>query len=556
MAYRVFEEVSDTRPMPTGFASGFNPIIPTEEQVKAVKQKQEQDRVAAAIKSPELSFKAATDLEREWIAPQIQDATQSFVQSYVTDNKPSEEALAKVNTVKANIEKGYTNLALAKTVQETYSKIPELTDAVSVEVGAYNTTDPRNKPSGQEFVASIDQKLPQLYNLNIAASNFTKSLAENETQTTTTADINGNLSSSKFSIKSKIKDGKVTPEVITQFYQKSPLVEKAIDYRRQVDDIEKVNNLNTQIGVTAIQNTDGSYNYVMKKYNSTKELGDAVSKGLAYPTDANGNPLKGFESGFDIQERNNQIASNYIMGASGISTIKETKFKTDEEKTPKNSFLGNRTLNPDVSLEQSTIQSDNADGSLLINALITGQDLPNAQYDNRPFIATSINTKEGVQPVVIKNSTFKLANNGGNITGSLNVNGFTPVFFDTEGKVVVLPNNFTEKEKLDYLATKKGLKQGLLMVGVVDKGTGEDAKQVVVEVQNPTDPNFVNFNKRTTNKQKPKDVFNGFLKQNPDAVYLKKAEDVKAFGAEPKKKTAPVAANKPKVKTPVLDVTQ
>jgi len=554
MAYRVFEEVSDTRPMPSGFATGFNPIIPTEEQVKAVKQKQEQERAAAAIKSPELSFKAATDLEREWIAPQIQDAKQSFVQSYITDGKPSEEALAKVNTVNANIEKGYTNLALAKTIQDTYSKIPELTDAVNIEVGAYNTTDPRNKPSGQEFVASIDQKLPQLYNLNIAASNFTKSLAENETQSTTTADVNGNLSSSKFSIKSKIKDGKVTPEVITEFYQKSPLVEKAIDYRRQVDDIEKVNNLNTQIGVTAIQNTDGSYNYVTKKYNSTKELGDAVSKGLAYPADTNGNPLKGFESGFDIQERNNQIASNYIMGAAGISTVRETKFKTDEEKTPKNSFLGNRSLNPDVSLEQSTIQSDNADGSLLINALMTGQDLPNAQYSNRPFITTSINTKEGVQPVVIKNSTFKLANNGGNITGNLNVNGFTPVFFDAEGNVVVAPSNFTEQEKINFYKAKKGLKEGLLMVGVVDKGSGEDAQQVVVEVQNPTDPNFVNFNKRATNKQKPKDVFSKFTAQNPDAKLQKQAEDVKAFEAQPTKKTTPALANKPKTKTPALNV--
>jgi hypothetical protein len=538
MAYREFRNVEDTRPLPTGFEKGFNPDIPTQAEVDAIKQKQAQDAYKRAIQDPTLSFEKANDLDREWIEPQKQNASKRFINDYLLYGAPTPETEAEVNRIHLNIEKGYTDLANSKAVQDSYKETPELRDGVNAAVVEYNTTHPSERISGVQFVEGIKQRLPQLYNLNIAANNFTKTLADQESKQSNSKENGGVLISTESLIRSKIKDGKVTPEVLTKFYEQNPLVQQAIDYRRQASDIERVNSLKHKIGVFREQNLNGSYSYLMKKYDSPEELADAVSKGAAYPSDANGNPIKGFESGFNVEERNNQVASNYIMGAAGLSTAQETKVKVDEDKAPKNSFIGKRTINPDINLERSTINSLADNNSAILNSLLQGQELPNATYNDRPFIASSINNKEGVQPVVIKNSNFELADNSGNITGDLNVNGFTPVFFDEDGNTVVVPSNYTEKEKVDFLASKKGLKQGLIMVGVVEN-TDKEKKQVAVKITNPTDPNFVTFTKRVFNKQKPSQMFNSIIRQDPDAILLKDAYNTKAFKGNSTKNSKP-----------------
>jgi hypothetical protein len=542
MAYREFYNVGDTRPLPSGFDKGFKPDIPTKEEVEAVKQKQAQEAQAAAIKDPRISFEKAVELDQQWIAPQIEEARNDFVSDMLVYKKPTPETEKKISTVKANIAKGVTDIAAAKAIQDGYSKNAALQDAVNAEVVRYNTTDPAIRPNAQQFQSEIEQKLPALYNVNIAASDFTKTLAEQESKRSNITDVDGIANSTEFIISSKVKDGKVDGVTLEKFYSADPLIPKAIDYRRQVNDIERVNSLNHKIGTVRKQNTDGTFTTEIITFDSPKELADAVAQGTAYPSENNGTPLKGFESGFNTQERNNRIASNYIMGAAGLNTTKETKIKIDQEKAPKNSFLGKRTLNNDVNLEESTVEGIGADSSLVVDALVQGQDIPNAQYNDRPFIATSINTKEGIQPVTIKNSTFKLANNEGTITTDLNVNGFMPVFFDAEGKIAVAPSNYTEQEKINYYKNKSGLKPGLLMIGVSGKAD-EDKQQVVVEIPNATDPNFVNFSKRAFNKVGAKETFNGFVNKNPDMQLIPTVKNEKAFSANKLTKTG-----KPKTK--------
>jgi len=574
MAYREFRNVEDTRPLPTGFEKGFNPDIPTQAEVDAIKQKQAQDAYQRAIKDPTLSFEKAIDLDREWIEPQKQNASKRFINEYLLYGKATPETEAELNKVHLNIEKGYTDLANSKSVQDSYTAIPELKDGVNTEVVKYNTTHPSERISGVQFAEGIKQRLPQLYNLNVAADNFTKTLADQESKQSNSTDVGGVLRSRESLIRSKIKDGKVTPEVLTKFYDQNPLVQQAIDYRRQASDIERVNNLKHKTGVTRKQNLDGTYTTEVITYKSPEELADAVSKGAAYPSDANGNPLKGFESGFNVEERNNQVASNYIMGAAGLSTAQETKVKVDEDKAGvRDGFGFGFNVRKNIALtkgeDSQFIQQPNL-AQQLKNAGLSDDEARRAQVSSGSVLIPSVigngvnnNIRISLAGIPTTKDSFVtsyIGDNGKPIVVTdfarnkelkdVEVLSAEPITTNSNGNRVLIPESLKGKDRVKFLSQRTGTNnRGRLKTEVVlnlgSKGaTDTEFENIPYRVSSYKDPVWLRFVESTLPanqlgkvQERARTMFNGLANSNKDAKNIEEAVSIQRKQAPIKKTT-------------------
>jgi hypothetical protein len=540
MAYREFYNVGDTRPLPSGFATGFKPDIPTAAEVEAVRQK----KIAEDQKKVGTIFDNITQAEAGYLSQQqqmINELRPKALDEFYKQGKFNPETTQAIQAIDNFGIRTKDDVAVLKNFVSTMPYKDFVGNEVNKAIVQYNNTPITQRQPAQQFADEVTRNLYKYADPSAIVEEYKKNAKKTTTQTEQSSMVDGSGTKT-----TKLTKGTVVDDAAVGQMFEMPLAKQAFDFKRQAKDQEIVLGLFKGKGnVSASVVVDGlegpTRQTIEYKPEQAEELATLVAQGKAVPLDSSGNPI--LDPSTDVRTFN--FAKKYLQNSLDVENRTSIERKVDTEKAPQSSFLGKRTLNPDVSLEQSTIQSNNADGNLLIEALMTGQDLPDAQYNDRPFIATSINTKDGVQPVTIKNSTFKLANSPDNITGNLDVNGFTPVFFDAEGKVVVAPSNFTEQQKIDFYKTKKGLREGLLMVGVVED-INNIKSQVVVEVQNSTDPNFVNFNKRTTNKQAAKDVFNGFVRLNPDAPLLNKVNNTKAFTATGLTKKG--THNKPKVK--------
>jgi hypothetical protein len=587
MAYRTFEEVSDIRPLPSGFATGFNPDIPTAAEVEAVKQKAAQEQRDKELKDPSVQFKAGAKRDEEYLT-----FNQGLIRQYIDDDiaktgKISDQTKSFVTQLNNEAGKSIQDIDVYDGVLATYGKDPKYKDAVATYANAYGSMPLNQRPPAKEYFAALDETPEKFLSLNVDTADYVKNLGEKAYQSARESGQGGITFNKETYLKSKFKDGKVDEFTLTD-YLSDPARAKTVDYRRQLNDIENIKKLNTKTGTVRRQNLDGTFTEEVVTFNSPEELAEAVSKGQAYPSDNSKRPLKGFESGFNTQVRNNKIATNFLLGAAGITRKNETSTIIDEDEAGVRSGFGFgiRTRPEIVLAEGKETQAIQQFGlaEKLIKAGVPKADAERAQFEN----------KTALLPSVVKNGESKLISlEGVNIPDASgqfvdtyvgqdgkpialrdakrtempkNVKIFSaePITTNSSGHRVVIPKELKGDKIVTYLTERTGTNsrgklKGEIAVNLVTENSAGELEPIVYRLKDWQDPVWIKFAtvatpgvKQSEIRKNAKKMYDDLMAKNQYLPQIKEAvsiqEKEKAKKETPQKKVKPVNTPKPKAK--------
>jgi hypothetical protein len=592
--YRAFEEVSDTRPLPSGFATGFNPDIPTAAEVEATKRKQEQEKKLAAEKSPEISFKEGIKQDEVELTREKKEVQQAAIQEIYETGK-LEKNKPRVKQLESKIAQGIEDLAISEDLTKNgYGKQPRFMAGFNRKMAEFWAMPIGQRPPIREYMKTFESNPEEVLDLNIDAAEFVKNIGDQEYQKAVTNRAAGTKIDKETFVKSKFPNGQVDTLTMETFMS-DPARKKTIDFNRRKTETETVNSLFGKGGKVKARvrttNPDGTPNIIDQEFTNPEELANLVTNGEAYPVDSNGKPLQGFDGSFGllaVEKRNNRIASNYLLNAAGITRKNETSTIIDEDEAGvRDGFgFGIRTRPEIVLAEGKETQAIQQFGlaEKLIKAGVPKADAERAQFEN----------KTALLPSVVKNGESKLISlEGVNIPDASgqfvdtyvgqdgkpialrdakrtempkNVKIFSaePITTNSSGHRVVIPEELKGDKIVTYLTERTGTNsrgklKGEIAVNLVTENSAGELEPIVYRLKDWQDPVWIKFAtvatpgvKQSEIRKNAKKMYDDLMAKNQYLPQIKEAvsiqEKEKAKKETPQKKVKPVNTPKPKAK--------